>query len=100
MEGDGDLIDVALGVDADVVNELLVLGDAVRRRELLVRESADGLEIELDHPIGFREQASGLRRGLGAQEDGEGQQNQDCGDDEERSSGASGHSVAVRSRQH
>ena len=42
MESDGHLVEVALGVDADGVNELLVLGDAVGRLEVIVSEGADG----------------------------------------------------------
>ena len=43
MQGDGHLVDIALGVDADGVNELLVLRNAVGRPEVLVGEGADGL---------------------------------------------------------
>ena len=50
------------------------------------------LEVEVDDAVGLGEQARGFGRGLGAQENGQGQQKQDCGDDEERFAGASAHS--------
>ena len=50
-------------------------------------------EVEIDDAVGLGEQARGLRRGLGAQKDGQGQQKQDRGNDEERSSGASAHAA-------
>ena len=73
MEGDGHLVQVALPVDARGVNELLVLGDAAGGLDVLVEEGADGLEIDVKDAVGLRQQARGLGRGLGAQEDGHGQ---------------------------
>ncbi len=91
VQGDGDLVEVALPVDAGGVDELLVFGDAAGRLEVFVQEGANGLEVDIENAVGFREQAGSLRRGLGAQEDGEGQQEQDRDQYPERSSGASVH---------
>ena len=91
VQSDGYLVEVALGVDADVVNELLVFRDAVGRLEVIVSEGADGLEVDVNDAVRLGKQARGLGRGLGAQENGEGQQKQDCGDDKKRFTGASRH---------
>ena len=56
-----------------------------------MEEGAERSEVDVDDAVGLGEQACGLWRGLGAEEDGQCQQEQDCGDDEERSSGASAH---------
>ncbi len=58
---------------------------------LVAGEGADGLEVEVDDAVGLGEQARGLGRGLGAQEDGQSQQDEDCGDDKKRFAGASAH---------
>ncbi len=91
MQGDGHLIQVALPVDAGGVDELLVLGHALGRLQVLVEEGADGLEIDVDDAVGLGQQARGLGRRLGAQKDGHGQQNQDRGHDQQRSARASVH---------
>jgi hypothetical protein len=61
-----------------------------------VQEGANGLEVDVDDAVGFGQQACGFRRGLGAQEDSHGQQEQDRGHYPERSAGASVHCGAVR----
>src|SRR5208337_2177504 len=100
MQGDGDLVQVALPVDAGGVDELLVLGDALGRLELLVEEDAERLEVDVDDAVGFRQQAGGLGRSLGAQEDGDGQKGRDSGHYEERSAGASVHEGPSEIRYH
>jgi hypothetical protein len=74
VHGDGDFVEVALPIDAGGVDELLVVGDALGRLEVLVEDGADGLEIEVDDAVGLGEQTGGFRRGLGAQKDGDGEQ--------------------------
>jgi hypothetical protein len=46
-----------------------------------VEEGAHRLEVEVDDAVGLRKQTGGFRRGLGAQKDSQGQQEQDSGDD-------------------
>ncbi len=82
VQGDGHLVEVALGVDADGVNEFLVLGGVLGRLQLFVEEGADGPEIDVDDAVGFGQQARGLGRSFGAQEDCEGHQNQEGGDNQ------------------
>ena len=74
MDGDGDLVDVAFPVDAGGVNELLVIGGAIERLEVVVEDGVDGAQIDVNDAVGLGQKASGLGRGLGAQEDGHGQQ--------------------------
>jgi hypothetical protein len=74
VESDGHLVKIALPVDAGGIDELLVVGGAIGCLQVLeVGEGSDGFEIEVDDAVGLREEAGGLRRGLGAQEDGHGQ---------------------------
>jgi hypothetical protein len=91
MESDGYLIEVALPINSGGVNELLVLGDAARRFEVLVQERTDGLEVEVEDSVGLRKQTGSLWRSLGAEEDGHGQEKQDRGQYPKRSAGASVH---------
>ena len=67
MQGDGDLVEIALPIDAGGVDELLVLGHALGRLELFVEEGAEGGEIDVEDAVGFGKQARGLGRRLGAQ---------------------------------
>ena len=96
VQRDGRLVQVALPVDAGGVDELLVLGLMLGRLHVLVEEDAEGLEVDVDNAVGLGQEARGLGRGLGAQEDGHGQQNQDRGHYPERSARASVHEGAVR----
>ena len=73
MQGDGRLVQIPLPVDAGRIDELLVLGDALGRLQILVQEVAEGLEVDVDDAVGLGKQPRGLGRGLGAQEDGHGQ---------------------------
>ena len=91
VQGDGHLIQVALPVDSGGVDELLVLGHALGRLQVLMKEGADGLEIDVDDAVGLGQQARGLGRRFGAQKDGQGQQKQDRGHDKERIARASLH---------
>ena len=95
VQRDGRLVQVALPVDAGGVDELLVIGDALGRLQILVEEGADGPEVDVNDAVGLGQQPRGFRRGFGAQEDGHGQKKQDRGHNEERSARASVHG-AVR----
>lgn len=81
MQGYGDLIEIALPIDACGVDELLVLGNARGGLDLLVKEDAERREIEVEDAVGLGQQASGFRRGLGAEEDGYGKQSHHPGND-------------------
>ncbi len=91
MQGDGHLVEVALPVDAGGVDELLILGHALGRLQVLVEEGAEGAEVDVNDAVGLGQQARGFGGSLGAQKDGDGQQDHDPGDDEERSTRASMH---------
>jgi hypothetical protein len=56
-----------------------------------VSESADGAEVDVDDAVRLGQQPRGLGRRLGAEKDSQGQKDQDGGDDEECSAGASTH---------
>jgi len=79
VQGDGDLVEVALPIDAGGVDELLVIGDAARGLEVFVEEDADGLEVDEEDAVGLGEETGGFRRSFGAEEDGRGQQQENCG---------------------
>ena len=98
VQGDGRLVQVALRVDADGVNELLVLRHALGRLQVLVQEGAHRPEVDVNNAVGLGQQARSLRRGLGAQEDGHGQKKQDRGHYPKRSARASVHDGAVRNQ--
>ena len=53
MQGDGHLVEVALGIDADGVDEFLILSRALGGLELFVEDGADGTEIDVDDAVGF-----------------------------------------------
>jgi len=88
VERDGRRIEVAFPVDAGGIYEFLVLRYAARGLEVFAEESANGLQVEVDDAVGFRQEAGGLGWGLRAKEDGEGQQRQDTGYDQKRSTRA------------
>jgi hypothetical protein len=77
---DGRLLQVALPVDAGGIDERLVVGIVVRRRQVLAKEGADRPEIDVDDAVGLRQQPCGFRGSLGAKKDGHGQEHQDRGD--------------------
>ena len=58
----------------------------------------EGLEVEVNDAVGLGQQAGGLRRSFGAQEDDHGQKEQDCGHYPERSAGASVHEGPSRNK--
>ena len=91
VQRDGHLVEVALGIDADGFNELLVLRHTLGRLQVPMEKGADGLKVDVEDAVGLGQQARGLGRRFGAQKNGHGQQNQDCGDDEKRSARASVH---------
>ena len=93
VQGNGNLVQVLLPVNAGGIHKLLVLGHALRRLQVLVHEGADGPDVDVQDTVGLGKQACGLGRSLGAQEDSAREQQDDSGDNEQRSSGASGHLI-------
>ena len=91
MDSDGGLVEIAFPVDARSVDKLLVFGHALGRLQVLVKEGANRLEIDVEDAFGLGEQAGGFRRSLGAEEDGHGQSEQDRGHYPKRSAGSSVH---------
>ena len=100
VQGNGGLIQIALPVNAGGVDKLLIFRDPLRGLHILVQEDADGLEVDEEDAVGFGKKTGGFRRGLGAQKDSQGQQQQDCGYDPERSAGASMHEGPSEIRYH
>ena len=73
MQGDGRLVQIAFRIDADGVNELLVLLHALWRLGISGQKGPHRLEVEVKNAVGLRKQARGLWLSLGAKEDGHGQ---------------------------
>ena len=88
MESDSGGIEVAFPVHAGRIDEFLVFGDTPGRLQVFAKETADGLEIEVNDAVGFGKQAGGFGRGLGTEKDGDRQQDQYTGYHEERSAGS------------
>jgi len=51
------LVEVALPVNAGCVDELLVFGDTLGRLQILVKEGAEGAEVDVDDAVGLGQQA-------------------------------------------
>ena len=92
VEGDGGLVEVALPVDAGGLDELRVFGHALGRLQVGLEEGAHRAEVDVDDAVGLGQQARGLGRGLGAEKNGQRQQDYDGCDDKKRSAGAPVHS--------
>ncbi len=73
MDGEGGVVEIALGLEAGLADEFFVFGLAIFGRLFAeIGEEADGLEIDVEDGVGVREQADGIGSGALAEEDGKG----------------------------
>ncbi len=93
MHGHGGLVEIALKGEAGVLDEFVVAGSELGQRLLIEGgEAAHGAEVDVNHGIGFGQQARGLRGGLLAQQhheaDGGDKQQHTERDDEDAAAGS------------
>ncbi len=71
MHRHGGFVEIALKAEAGILDEFVVAGGKFGQRLLIEGgEAAHGAEVNVDHSIGFRQQARGFRGGALAQQNG------------------------------
>ena len=71
MNGEGSLVQIALKLEAGLVDEVFVLRIAVLERLLAqVGQKPDGLKVDVENRVGIRQQANRVGRGALSQQDG------------------------------
>ena len=100
VQGNRYFIQVLLPVNPGCVHEILVLGHPLRRLQVLAKKGMNGLEIDVENPIGLRQQPCCLRRSLRAQEHRNRQQQHYSRNNKKRSSSPSGHQEPSDLRYH